>query len=113
MFNPNQINISRPFMGSVWQNSETETIARNVVVIQQKLDGTKWTPFTWEQYKAGCSHNVTVAEREVLEALVHGGRPATFTSAILQPGYLTKDADGKYSVTEKFVDVLPKIAQAK
>ena len=107
MLKPAQVNISGPFFGSAWKSCETEIVARNIVVFQQKLDGSKWTPFTWEQYKAGCEHTVTESERGVLEALTNGGRPVTFTTAFPKPGYLTKNERGEYSVTQKFIDALP------
>lgn len=36
---------------SVSQNSETEQIAQNMMVIMKRDMGDKWTPPTWERYK--------------------------------------------------------------
>lgn len=93
-------------MGSAWQNTETEVIARNIVLLQQHMDPKRWTPFSWEQYVQYCQHRVSEAERGVLEALTHGGRPVWNTSAHLQPGYLAKGADDCYRVTPKFIEVI-------
>lgn len=103
---PADINVSKVgvFMGSEWQNTETELIARNVVLTQQMTNPNEWTPFTWEQYVERCTHlPVTEREHGVLDALVSGGKPVWNTSAYLQPGFLTKDAEGRYAVTDKFL----------
>jgi hypothetical protein len=105
---PSTFTVSDPYclVGSQWRNTETETIARNVVLIQQMMNPEEWTPFTWEQYTKLCKHQVTDAERGVLEALTKGGRPVWKTSADLQAGYLTKDSEGCYAVTPKFLEVV-------
>ncbi len=105
---PSTFVVSDPYclMGSEWQNTETETIARNVVLILQMMNPEEWTPFTWEQYTKLCKHQVTDAERGVLEALTNGGRPVWNTTGHLQAGYLTKDSEGRYAVTPKFLEVV-------
>ncbi len=93
------------FMGSVFQNSECETILRNIVMLQKSADPEQWTPFTWEQYKDFCTHKVSDAERGVLDAFVKGGKPVWNTSAFLQPGWL--DFDGaNYTFTPKMIEML-------
>lgn len=101
----------RNFMGSDFQNSETETIAENLVFIQNKMNPEKWTPFSFEDYKRFCKHDVSSAELGVLEALVKGGKPVWNTTTLLDPGYLIKDKEGKYNVTEKFLRVISKFAK--
>ncbi len=93
------------FMGSEWQNSETEQIASNIVYIQVEMDPAKWTPFTFEDYSKHCNHSATESERVVLEALVIGGKPVILTTAHLRRGYLSKEGD-KYMVTDKFINVI-------
>lgn len=101
---PSKIRTDHDFMSSVFQNSECETILRNIVLLQQQTPD-KWTPFSWEEYKAFCSHRVSDAEKGVLDAFVNGGKPVTFTSAYLTPGWLAFDGE-KYSFTEKMIEML-------
>ena len=100
-----QVTAKISFMGSKWRNSETEAIACNICYVQRQMDLEKWTPFTWEDYKSHCAHQVTDTEKGVLEALVNGGKPVWNTSARLEPGYLVKK-DDHYEVTEKFLNVI-------
>lgn len=93
------------FTNSLWQNSETETVARNVCFVQRAMNENKWSPFTFEQYEQHCTHKVTDSERHVLEAMVNGGKPHFSSRTYLQPGYLEKRGDS-YVVTEKFINVL-------
>jgi hypothetical protein len=44
---PKSINARDGFWNSPFQNSECETILRNVVMQQKKADLDNWTPFTW------------------------------------------------------------------
>ena len=55
---PEMIPTNQWFMGSVFQNSEAETILRNIVMLQKKVNPKAWTPFSWEDYKNFCTHNV-------------------------------------------------------
>ena len=105
MTQPRDIRTDHGFMGSVFRNSECETILRNIVLLQKSVNPENWTPFTWEQYKEFCTHNVGNSEKGVLMAFVNGGAPVTFTSARLQPGWLA--FDGTYfSFTEKMIQML-------
>lgn len=52
------------FMGSVWQSSETETIASNIVFVSRKINPEKWEGFTFEQYCEHCTHNVGPFEKK-------------------------------------------------
>lgn len=106
LFLPKQIATS-DFMGSVFQNSECETILRNIVMLQKKANPEKWTPFSWEDYKAFCTHSVSDVEKRVLVAFVNGGKPVWNTSAYLSAGWL--DFDGvNYSFTPKMIEMLGK-----
>lgn len=92
-------------MGSVFRNSECETVLRNIVLLQKAFNLDKWTPFTWEQYKEFCTHKVDNSEKGVLMTFVNGGSPVWNTSAILMPGWLA--FDGTYfSFTEKMIQML-------
>ena len=102
---PKHIRTDHYFMGSVFQNSESETILRNIVLLQKAANPEQWTPFTWEQYKAFCTHRVTESEKRVLDAFVNGGKPVTFTSAYLSAGWLAFDGES-YSFTKKMIDML-------
>ncbi len=95
--------------GSSWQSRETEIISQNIIFIQNKINPDKWTPFSWEDYKRLCEHNVTNSEGLVLRALVEGGAPVAFTTCYLSPGYLVKDELGRYCITEKFLEVVIKM----
>ncbi len=68
--------------------SETETIARNVVIISQKT-GDQWQPFTFEEYVARCTHAGACNEQGFLNVLAENG-------------FLHLE-DGKYSVTDTFI----------
>lgn len=94
------------FMGSGFRNDESETVARNIVMLLQKANPASWTSFSWDDYKKFCTHRVSDAERRVLDAMVSGERPAWNTSANLAPGYLKK-SDDRYEVTKQFIDALP------
>lgn len=56
------------FFASIWQNSERETIAANIVFICEH-NGDKWIEFSWEDYKRMCEHSVTDKERRYLNLL--------------------------------------------
>jgi len=109
MYKPCEVKTSdrRAFMGSQFRNSETETIARNIILQQQSIDGEKWTPFTWEDYKNFCSHNVTDTELGVIKALASGGKPVWNTTTVLNAGYLEEDPKGTFKVTGSFLHALP------
>lgn len=95
------------FTGSGLNSCEAEKIARNIIVVQKKIDPNKWTPFSFEDYIMHCSHTVTDTEKGIIEALVNGGKPVVFTTKTLTPGYLEKDSTtGHYSVTEKFLKAI-------
>jgi hypothetical protein len=91
---PHQFDTSRSFMDLVWQHSETETIARNIVLISTQQNSEEWTPFTWERYSQLCTHKVGAGERDILEQLVRGN-------------YLDKVGE-QYSVTDRFIEAITK-----
>jgi hypothetical protein len=101
---------SANFMASEWGNSETETIAANIVFVCGRINSKSWQSFSWEQYRRYCTHRVTLAEKWVLDTLVCGGRPTPGSSAYLFPGYLEFDGE-KYSVTERFLSVVKEALQ--
>ena len=104
---PKQIRTNHHFMNSVFQNSECETILRNIVLLQKNANPERFTPFTWEQYKDFCTHNVSERERGVLNTFVSGGRSVANTSATQNAGWLSFDEQsGQYSFTEKMVTML-------
>lgn len=108
---PEDVSLKISFMGSEFQNTETEIISKNIVFIQQKMNPKQWTPFSIDDYKEHCTHPVNeYLEVGVLEALVNGGKPVWNTSARLEPGYLTKEGD-LYFVTDKFLNFLLKITE--
>ena len=105
MLLPKQIKTNHWFMGSVFQNSEAETILRNIVVMQKIQSPDGWTSFSWEQYKDFCSHDVTLSEKVVLDVFVNGGKPVANTTAYISPGWLNFDGE-KYSFTERMIKML-------
>lgn len=101
---PKEIRTDHYFMGSVFRNRECEKILRNIVLLQKNANPEAWTPFSWEDYKAFCTHNVTESERGILNAFVNGGsflNTTTYQSA----GWLDFDGE-KYSFTRKMIDML-------
>lgn len=92
-------------MGSEFQNSESETILRNIILLQKNKNPDEWRPFTWEEYEGFCTHEVSNLERQILNAMVNGGRPVGNTKAVLSPGYLTLE-NGRYSVTDKMIEMI-------
>lgn len=104
MYNPSQISTG-DFMNSIFQNSECETILRNIVMLQKSSDPSEWTPFSWEDYVEFCTHKVTRLEKSVLDAFVNGGKPVSNTTAYLTPGWLSFQ-DGCYSFTGKMIEML-------
>lgn len=89
---PNDISINGNFMDTVWQNSEKETVARNIIMVCRVINTKNWQSFCWEEYKELCSHDVTDGEKCILEDFV-------------KTGYLVKMAD-EYYVTSFFIHAL-------
>ncbi len=73
---PLDYNTKRDFMDSVWQNSERETIARNIVMIQDE----EFEPFTFVEYVDRCDHSSAPGDEWVVKALA-------------DEGYLDRDGD--------------------
>jgi hypothetical protein len=105
MTKPKDIPTNHWFMGSPFQNSECETILRNIILLQKHNNSEEWTPFTWDEYKSFCTHKVNDSEKGVLKAFVEGGRPVWNTSANISPGWLAI-IDKKYHLTDKMIDLL-------
>lgn len=105
MLLPKDIRTDHYFMGSVFRNSECETILRNLILLQQNKNPDEWTSFTWEDYKKFCTHKVSESEKDVLDAFVNGGKPVWNTSAYLDPSFLNFDGVN-YLFTEKMIEIL-------
>lgn len=112
MLLPEDINISDYFVQSSFRNNETEIVARNIVIIERAINPKAWVPFSVEDYEIGCRRVVCEEEKVILEILVDGGKPAWNTTAFIEPGYLFKDNEGKFRVTNKFLRVISKFAKA-
>jgi hypothetical protein len=69
---------------------EKETVARNIVLIANKLGG--WKAFSWEEYRKNCDHNVSEGEKSVLDTFV-------------EEEILSFDK-GKYHLTDRFIGKL-------
>ncbi len=69
---PSQIDTKNHFFNSVWEHCETETVARNIVLISEWNDD-EWKPFTWEQYKDMCKHKVSNGEYGELTSMAKTG----------------------------------------
>lgn len=92
------------FMSSPFQNSQTETILRNLIIMQ-KSKKNNWFSFSWDDYKAFCTHNVTSSEKRILDTLSEGGKPHLTSSARINSGWLLFN-DNKYSFSEKMINML-------
>lgn len=104
MITPKDIS-SKKWFDSVFQNSECETILRNIIMLQQHVSPDEWTPFSWDDYVAFCTHNVTSDEKVVLNAFVNGGKPTMNTSVYLHEGWLSF-SNNQYSFTQRMIDIL-------
>jgi len=107
---PNDIDTSGGFFASGFHSIEAETISRNLMVMMQ--DAGEWKPFTWEEYKDFCSHNVTDSEREVLDLFVKGGtyRDNIGGHTTITGGCLKKTGQ-KYEITDKMITMLIKFVK--
>ena len=90
LFRPSEV--SKPLWDTPWQNSERETIATNILKLSRHGNGDQWKPFTWEEYVEYCAHDVTEAERRILDDFV-------------ETGYLSKDQSGKYHFENRIIGV--------
>lgn len=96
---PSDIDYKNGFFSTAWQNSERETIARNIVVLCKRL-GNMFIPFSWTTYKKVCNHKVTLSEQRYLDHLV-------------DEGYLTFNKRRQYAINFEFLQVLKKYINAK
>lgn len=78
-------------MDTVWQNTEKEIVATNILKLSRFRNNNRWVPFSWDEYVAFCSHRATLSEQQILDDLA-----AT--------GYLAKLGD-KYVFTMRLLDV--------
>lgn len=88
---PSAIDISSDLVGSKLRESNKETIAKNIIV-NARNSGDQWSSFSFSEYKATCSHDVSDSERNVLDSLV-------------ADGYLSFQED-RYSVKPEFIEAL-------
>jgi len=107
-------NVGTNFMGSIFGNSECETILANIILMQKKINPEAWTPFTWEEYAEfrtatmrNKDHGVSTIEKDILDAFVEGGRIA-YSSARISKDWLSFSEDGKYAFTDKMINMLEK-----
>lgn len=109
---PNMIKTSDYFWASPFQNNETETILRNLVKMQKAHDkegfnGKTWLPFTFEQYKSFCTHNIGNNEKDVIDSLVDGHNRYVNRNALLSKGWLLFDEQTKqYSFSQRMIEML-------
>lgn len=87
--------VTKMIFDTVWENSEKETVATNILELARDQKGDEWKPFTWEDYVAYCSHEVDDDEEEVLDEFV-------------STGYLSKDTSGAYHFKQKILGVYRK-----
>jgi len=91
---PSDFDTKQRFMNTIWQNSERETIARNIVIFLRK-HGDEFVPFTWNQYRQKCCHAVEAGEE-------------VFLNALAKEGYLDMTEDGYYKVNLAFLGAINK-----
>ena len=105
---PKDVNTSSLLRFSSMGIAEAEEIAVNIVAAARRINPDAWTAFSLEDYRKHSDHPVNYLEENILEMFVKGGKLHWSQSCQLKPGYLAKDANGKYHVTELFIKVLEK-----
>lgn len=84
---PEDIDISREFVGTSLNNRSLEAVTRNIVFICRQMAG-DWVPFTWVEYRAAVTHKPSWEEISALtelarRGLLHmdepNGQPSRFT----------------------------------
>lgn len=91
MFKPSEVDISNGLCGSDFNNSELETIARNIIIVSKK-SGDQWIEFSCEDYQRLCNHQVTAWE-------------LWYLNEMKEKGYLDFKG-GKFSINRRFLDVV-------
>lgn len=106
---PCDIDTRHYYTDSVFQHSETESVLRNIVLLQKETSPEKWIPFTWATYLERFKNEpynpfkLPVKRHiDVLNALVNGGKPAPHTSAIITAGWLLFDGE-HYTLSKKLI----------
>ncbi|TRZ77590.1 hypothetical protein D4R87_02450 [bacterium] len=69
---PSEIDTKNDLMGSEFEKSEKETIARNIIIISRQ-NNNQWFSFSWEDYCNRCSHSPTGSEYSILNEFVREG----------------------------------------
>lgn len=111
VFLPKDIKIEKSFRETFSNSLEAQTVARNIVIVSQKINPDLWTSFSFSEYKERLdNHPPSVfLEERVLEALFLGGTATKTSSICLEPGFLKK-FEGKYEVTQKFLNEISKFS---
>lgn len=106
MIRPSEVDVSRHFWDSPFQNHEKEVIARNIAIVLQTAayvsESDEWHGFSLEEYEAFRNADnprspVTPAERSIISEFVAGT-------------YLDRAEDGTLTVTDRFLGALGKFA---
>ena len=89
---PGQIRIDTHYEDLSFPEEEHEDVVRNIMVVETILSPTEWVPFTFDDYKDQCSHEVETSELDFLMSLA-------------SQGFLDRFLRGKtyFVPTEKFV----------
>lgn len=69
---PKDLEVGGHLWDSPLQNSEKESIARNIILLSQWNDN-RWLEFTWQGYQDRCKHKATEGEKRILDEFVRMG----------------------------------------
>ena len=107
---PSDYRLTGDFMGSGFGHSQSETIARNIMVML-KFTVDEFKPFTIKDYKKYCTHRVTSPEIDIIEAFGgEEGAKVSFSDGsrdVVHGRYLDRDGD-TFSVNDRFLDCIRK-----
>ncbi len=65
--------VKGPLMDTVWQNSEREIVATNILKMARFANDDQWASFTWEGYVDFCSHTPSHGEKAILDEFAENG----------------------------------------
>lgn len=86
---------------------EAERVLEAIVKYQMRTTPENWHPFSFADYKARAAHPVNKVEEHIMDIMVTGGRLLEIDPLKeLIPGCLTKDANGRYHVTDIFIQAV-------
>jgi hypothetical protein len=66
---PSDFDTKDHFWNSPCKKCELEAVARNIIIISKKISDL-WLPFSWNDYKKRCSHEVSYGEISILNDFV-------------------------------------------